>query len=289
MNLENLFRKGRTAIITGGANGIGLATAKRLAARGMSVCIADIDAAQLARAGAELEAFDAECLCVQTDVSDFDSVAALRETAQARFDDIALVMNNAGIGAGGGAFTNLDGWRKVLSVNLWGVIHGVHAFVPMLIEQGRPAVVINTGSKQGITNPPGNAAYNVAKAGVRSLTESLAHELRNLDNCQVSAHLLVPGFTYTGLIRKHISEKPDAAWTPEQVADYMLERLANDDFYILCPDNDVSVELDYKRIEWNTQDIVQNRPALSRWHPDYADAFESFIQDKIQNKIQDRP
>ena len=183
-----------------------------------------------------------------------------------------------GIGAGGGAMTNLSGWQKVMSVNLFGIVHGVQAFSPMLIEQGRPAVIINTGSKQGLTNPPGNAAYNASKAGVRFLTESLAHELRNTQGCEVSAHLLVPGFTYTGLISKRVPEKPDAAWSPAQVVEFMLEALAAGDFYIICPDNDVTVALDRRRIEWNTRDVVENRPALSRWHPDYAEEFADFVQ-----------
>ncbi len=139
-------------------------------------------------------------------------------------------------------------------------------------------MIINTGSKQGLTNPPGNAAYNASKAGVRFLTESLAHELRNTEGCQVTAHLLVPGFTFTGLIKKHIADKPDAAWTPEQVTAFMLERLAAGDFYIICPDNDVTVAMDRRRIEWNTLDVVENRPALSRWHPDYAQEFADFVK-----------
>ena len=113
---------------------------------------------------------------------------------------------------------------------------------------------------------------------MRFLTESLAHELRNTQGCEVSAHLLVPGFTYTGLISKRVPEKPDAAWSPAQVVEFMLEALAAGDFYIICPDNDVTVALDRRRIEWNTRDVVENRPALSRWHPDYAEEFADFVQ-----------
>ena len=103
-------------------------------------------------------------------------------------------MDNGFISAGGGAFENLDALRRVAEV-----IHGAQAFVLALIKQDRPAMVINAGSKHGITYPPGNPAYNVTKAGVRSLTESLACELRELNVCPVSAHLLIPGFTYTGM------------------------------------------------------------------------------------------
>ena len=159
------------------------------------------------------------------------------------------------------------------------MINSVHTFVPTLLQQNAPGAVICTGSKQGITNPPGNTAYNVAKAGVRTLIEGVAHELRNTDNCQTTAHLLVPGFTYTGLIKKHIPEKPDAAWTPEQVVDRLIDKMSLGDFYIICPDNDVTTEMDNKRLQWNTDDIIRNRPALSRWDPDYATEFETFMSD----------
>lgn len=278
MKLDEIVKSGRTAVITGGANGIGLASAKAFAASGMNICIADNDESQLEIAKAAMTGARSELLFVKTDVSDFDSVMALREKIESTFDDIAIVMNNAGIGAGGGAMTNIDGWKKVMSVNLFGIVHGVQTFAPMLVEQSKPAMIINTGSKQGLTNPPGNAAYNVSKAGVRFLTESLAHELRNTEGCQVTAHLLVPGFTFTGMIKKHVADKPAAAWAPEQVTKFMLERLAAGDFYIICPDNDVTTAMDRRRIEWNTQDIIENRPALSRWHPDYSEEFADFVK-----------
>ena len=148
-----------------------------------------------------------------------------------------------------------------------------------MIDQGTPCAIVNTGSKQGITNPPGDAAYNVSKAGIRTVTEHLAHELRNIDGCQVTAHLLVPGFTYTGMIQRFVPEKPPAAWDPGQVADELLRRMGDGDFYVICPDNDVTADMDAGRMRWNTEDLVQNRPALSRWHPDYADAFERFMRD----------
>ena len=274
--MANVLEAGRTAVITGGASGIGLAAAKKYASVGMSVCIADVNEDDLTAAAAELgDAAHAR----RVDVSDFEAVCAWRDEIVSGGHDIAIVMNNAGISVRSGASSELEGWQKIMRVNLWGVINGVHAFVPGLVDAGKPAAVINTGSKQGITNPPGNPAYNVAKAGVRSLTESLAHELRGIEGCQVTAHLLVPGFTYTGLIRRFLPEKPDAAWTSEQVVDRLIEGLGRGDFYILCPDNDVSVELDYKRLQWNTDDIIENRPALSRWHPDYAEAYERFVGD----------
>jgi short-subunit dehydrogenase len=147
-----------------------------------------------------------------------------------------------------------------------------------MIERGRPGLVINTGSKQGITTPPGDPAYNVSKTALKAFTEALQHELRNLPDGKISAHLLIPGFVFTGLTARGRSEKPAGAWTPEQTVDFMIERLDAGDFYILCPDNDVARSLDERRILWAAQDIVQNRPPLSRWHPDYAQAFEAFIQ-----------
>ena len=141
-----------------------------------------------------------------------------------------------------------------------------------MIAQGTPGLIINTGSKQGITTPPGDPAYNVAKAGVKVFTEALQHELRSRDGCRVSAHLLIPGFVFTGLTAKGRTGKPEGAWTPDQTVDFMLESLAQGDFYILCPDNEVARATDEKRIAWAAGDIIENRPPLSRWHPDYGDA-----------------
>ena len=120
---------------------------------------------------------------------------------------VALLMNNAGIARTTTSWGNPENWRRMLEVNLFGVLNGLQTFVPRMIEAGRPAVVINTGSKQGITTPPGNPGYNVSKAGVKVLTEMLAHELRTA-KAPVSAHLFVPGFTYTGMIASFLPEKP---------------------------------------------------------------------------------
>jgi len=271
----------RTAVITGGASGIGFATAARLVAMDLNVCIADcaeqaLDAAADALAGQAARGRDS-ILAVPTDVARLASVEALRDTVLDRFGEVALLMNNAGTGQGGNAWQNYAGWQRVLGVNLWGVIHGLQVFTQLMVDQGTPCAIVNTGSKQGITNPPGDAAYNVSKAGVKSLTESLAHQLRSLDGCKVTAHLLVPGFTYTGMIRQFLKEKPPAAWLPEQVADHLLAAMERGDFYVLCPDNEVTPETDFRRIEWAAGDMTENRPALSRWHPDYQAAFAAFM------------
>jgi NAD(P)-dependent dehydrogenase (short-subunit alcohol dehydrogenase family) len=146
-------------------------------------------------------------------------------------------------------------------------------------------LVINTGSKQGITTPPGDPAYNIAKAGVKVFTEALQHELRNTPGCLLSAHLLIPGFVFTGLTAKGRTEKPAGAWTPEQTVNFMLERLAAGDFYILCPDNDSPRQLDERRILWSARDIVENRPALSRWDSDYSGAFADFAKGQASKPL----
>jgi NAD(P)-dependent dehydrogenase (short-subunit alcohol dehydrogenase family) len=268
---------GRTAVITGGASGIGLAAAKKLAGHGMNVVIADFNEETLAAALGELSDGGAGVEDVRTDVARADEVAALRERALSRFGDVALLMNNAGVGRGGGVLAKPDDWRRVVETNLFGVLNGVQAFAQGMIDAGKPAAIVNTGSKQGITTPPGDTAYNVSKAGIKVLTEGLAHTLRNIADCPVSAHLLAPGSTFTGMTARRGGEKPPGAWWPEQVADFMLERMAAGDFYILCPDNDVTREMDNARMTWAMQDLTQNRPPLSRWHPDYEHAFAEFL------------
>jgi hypothetical protein len=189
-------------------------------------------------------------------------------------------MNNAGIQPGSEMFGPQDDWEAVLRVNLWGVIHGTQVFAPGMLARGEPGLIINTGSKQGITTPPGDPAYNVSKAGVKVFTEALQHELRNREGCRISAHLLIPGFVFTPLTAKGRSEKPAGAWTPEETVDFMLQRLEAGDFYILCPDNDVTRETDERRILWAAGDLVENRPPLSRWHPDYGESFKAFLEGK---------
>ena len=213
-----------------------------------------------------------------TDVSRLHEVRQLEAVVRERFGGTDILMNNAGVQPGSDMFGPAANWERVLGVNLWGVIHGTQVFVPGMIERGRPGLIINTGSKQGITTPPGDPAYNVSKAGVKAFTEALQHELRNTAGGRLSAHLLIPGFVFTELTARGRTEKPAAAWTPEQTVDFMIERLVAGDFYILCPDNDVPRPLDERRILWAAGDIVENRPALSRWHPDYAEAFAAFVK-----------
>ena len=285
MPLHPALTRDRVAVITGAASGIGLAAAIKLAGLGMKLCIADIDAAALDRAAAEVArhaASPAAVRAVVTDVSRREDLQRLKDAAYETFGEVALLMNNAGVEGGGGLFGDPERWRKILEVNLWGIIHGVQVFSPAMIAQRTPCAIVNTGSKQGITCPPGETAYNVTKAGVKVVTEALAHELRAIEGCAMTAHLLIPGFTFTGFTKVRVSEKPAAAWTPEQVIDFMLDAMAAGDFYILCPDNDVTRAIDERRILWAAQDIIENRPALSRWHPDFKQAFADFMAAELK-------
>jgi NAD(P)-dependent dehydrogenase (short-subunit alcohol dehydrogenase family) len=270
------------AVVTGGASGLGLAAAMRFARLGLKVCIADLGADRLADAAAKLSAAapggSADIMAMSVDVSQAEAVSAFEAAVHERFGGTDILMNNAGIQPGSTMFGPTENWQRILGVNLWGIIHGSQIFAPRMIERARPGLIINTGSKQGITTPPGDPAYNVSKAGVKAFTEALQHELRNTAGGHISAHLLIPGFVFTGLTAKGRTEKPAAAWTPEQTIDFMIERLDAGDFYILCPDNDVSRRLDERRILWAAGDIVENRAPLSRWHPDYAEAFAAFVK-----------
>ena len=274
--------EGNVAVITGGASGIGLAAAMRFAALGMKVCIADVGADDLRAAEAKLAtaspAGGSNIVIARVDVSSRDELTALEDDVRKRFGGTDILMNNAGISPGAKMFGPLENWQRLLAVNLWGVIHGTQVFAPHMIERGRPGLIVNTGSKQGITTPPGEPAYNVSKAGVKAFTEALQHELRNIAGCRITAHLLIPGHVFTGLTARGRTEKPPGAWTPEQTVDFMIRSLEAGDFYILCPDNDVPRRLDERRMQWAIGDIVENRPALSRWHPDYAEAFAAFVK-----------
>lgn len=268
---------GGLAVVTGGASGVGYAAAARFAQAGLDVVIADLPGDALDKAVAELQSKSPGGVMVHgipTDISRDEDVEALADKVF-QIGPVAVLMNNAGIGLPTRTWDGMDNWRRTLEVNFFGVLRGVHAFVPRMIEAGRPAVVVNTGSKQGITTPPGNPGYNVSKAGMKVLTEQLAHALRQA-GAPISAHLFVPGFTYTGMIAPHVPQKPASAWSSEETVDHFLEKLERGDFYILCPDNDVDEARDRRRIEWALGDITQNRPALSRWHPDYTEAFGEF-------------
>lgn len=270
--LSEILSPERGAVVTGAASGIGLAAAKRFAALGMHVCLADVDEDALDAAHEEVRAAAqaGRVMSMAVDVADPGAMAALRDRVQDTFGGVALLMNNAVARHSGGCLDEPDNWRKTLDVGLFGVINGCQAFAPDMIAAGAPAMIVNVGSKQGITNPPGRPHYNVAKAAVKAYTELLQHELRSGGGA-VTTHLLIPGMTTTGG-RDHRS----GAWWPDQVVDFMLEALERGDFYILCPDGEVTPEMDAKRILWAARDITENRPPLTRWHPSFKAAFDAF-------------
>lgn len=270
-----VFAAGRVAVVTGAALGIGRAACRRFAGLGMKLCMIDIDDEALDEARAEVIAGsdlrDADVLAVAANVARLEDLIALQQAVQAELGPVALLMNNAVTRLKAGTWEEPDTWRHALDVNLFGVINGVQAFLPAMLADGAPAMVVNVGSKQGITNPPSNPPYNVAKAAVKAYTELLQHELRNTDGAQVTAHLLIPGMTTTGR-REH---RP-GAWMPDQVVDVMMTSLERSDFYILCPDGEVTPEMDRKRILWAAGDIFENRPALSRWEERCKARFEAW-------------
>jgi NAD(P)-dependent dehydrogenase (short-subunit alcohol dehydrogenase family) len=273
------FSPSNVAVITGGASGIGLAAAKRFAAMSLKVVIADLGGEKLegARALVAKHSNPESVIAVATDVARVEDLQHLQQTVEEKFGGVDVLMNNAGIQPGSSIFDTAN-WHRIIAVNLFGIIRGSQVFGPKMILRQKPGLIINTGSKQGITTPPGDPAYNVSKSGVKTFTEALQHELRNTKNCQVTAHLFIPGFVHTPLTAGDRTEKPAGAWTPEETVDFMLDRVSAGDFYILCPDNDVARSLDERRILWSANDIVKNRPPLSRWHPDYQTEFADFLK-----------
>jgi NAD(P)-dependent dehydrogenase (short-subunit alcohol dehydrogenase family) len=276
---NDILATGRVAVITGAGAGIGAAAARHYAKLGMRLCLFDRDAEKLDALAAELRpTTDVEV--VIGDVTSDEDLASLADTAFDTFGDVAILMNNAGIIAGAGPWENLPGWRRQLEVNLFSIVTAQSIFVPRMLKQDARSSVINLGSKEGITTPPGNAAYSVAKAGVKVLTEQLAHELRSIVGNKITAHLFVPGYTWTPMneaLKPAGSSKPKEAWTPDQLVDYFTGRFRKGDFYILCPDNAVTREIDAKRVTWALHDIIENRPALSRWNPEWAEKFAAYM------------
>ena len=272
MGVYQMISEGRVAVVTGAASGIGRAACRAFAARGMSVCLVDLPGPSLDSALAEItEAARGGSDAIAklpADVSVPEQIEAVHRQAIARFGKVHLLMNNAASRAGRGHGADTADWRQAMEVNFWGVVNAVRTFLPDMRSMGEPGMIVNVGSKQGITNPPGHPIYNITKAALKTYTEALEHDLRsdpdNQGGKRISAHLLIPGWTTTG----DAVHRP-GAWLPDQVVEFMIEGLASGDFYILCPDDDVTTEMDHKRILWAARDITQNRPPLSRWHPEF--------------------
>lgn len=276
--MNSIVAPGRVAVITGAAKGIGLAIARAFAARGMRLALFDVDTDALENVAST---FGKDTLFMSGDVSDPSALKRLRDETLSRFGDMAILVNNAGITHRAGPWDDPTNWRHQIDVSFGGVLTAQHLFVPHMIEAGVTSAVINLGSKEGITTPPGNAAYSVAKAAVKVLTEQLAHELLKETAGRVSAHLLVPGYTWTPMnmaLKPEGVAKPDEAWTAEQLVEFFLIRLFEEDFYIICPDNAVTSQTDARRIRWSADDMILNRPALSRWHPAWKDKFAEWLR-----------
>ena len=179
---------------------------------------------------------------------------------------------NAGMGVRGASWDNTAAFQSTLQTNFMGIVNGISTLLPLVKQSaaaGDYASIVITGSKQGITNPPGNPAYNASKAAVKAVAEHLSWDLRAEE--RISVHLLVPGWTFTGMTNRAGPDapKPDGAWWPEQVVDYLEEKMKEGQFWVLCPDNEVTESLDRRRILWTAGDIVKGRPPLSRWREDW--------------------
>ena len=271
---------GKTAVISGGASGIGLEAAKRFLACGMNIVIADVKNLAAAKETLlEISNDESKVLIQECDVTNLDAIKELEILVRESFGKVHCLMGNAGmIAMGTKPWEEIEQLHKIMNTNFMGVVNLCNAFIPSMIAHGEDGVVINTGSKQGITRPPGNYAYNLSKASVIAYTEALSHAFITTKNCKIKSHLLIPAFVYTPMISAFIPKKPDFAATTEETVDYFMEALKRDEFYILCPDNETNREMDEKRIQWAADDIIKNRPAMSRWHPDYQEEFEAFMK-----------
>ncbi len=191
--------KGKTAVITGAASGIGFALAQRAAREGMNLVLADIEAARLAAAVAELGLPPGRVLAQAGDVSVEADIAALADAAFARYGAVHLLCNNAGV-----ALTRLikemrsADWEWVLGANLWSVIHGITHFLPRMEAQGEEGHIVNTASVAGLLSTPASAAYNVSKHGVVTLSETLYHELK-AESSRIGVSVLCPAWVKTGI------------------------------------------------------------------------------------------
>lgn len=280
------IRENAVAVVTGAALGIGFAITTRLLEEGMKVVLFDKDQEALNNAVASLKSQHDEnqVLAIAGDVTSKDALQRLF-LESCGFGDVSLIVNNAAIAQGAGPWDDSQQWRHIFDVNFWSTLTIQSLFVEHLLNTDTPAAIVNLGSKEGITTPPGNAAYSVSKAALKVLTEQLEHELRERTHGRVSAHLLIPGYTFTpmnfpGMTKD--TQKPVAPWTADDVANRMVEGMKNNDFYIFCEDNEVTRDLDQKRMQWSADDMIKNRPALSRWHPEFREQFNAYIHFKSE-------
>jgi NAD(P)-dependent dehydrogenase (short-subunit alcohol dehydrogenase family) len=268
--------KGKVAVITGGASGIGRAVAQRAAAEGMKVVIGDIEEGPLKDAEGELSSRGAEAMGVLSDVSDAASVRELRDKALDRFGAVHLVHNNAGVGLGGPIWdVSEEDWRWILGVNLLGVVHGIATFVPLLLEQGEGHVV-NTASVAGLATAPFLGPYNATKQAVVAISETLFKDLQAVGApAGVGVSVLCPGFVQTRIaesdrnrpswaalpepkaaeeLRGAMQNMVDGGIPPAVVADRVIDAVRTNTFYILThPELTPALQTRF-------DDIVRGRP-----------------------------
>src|SRR6202044_555361 len=267
--------RGKVAVITGGASGIGRAVADRAAAEGMKIVLADIEEGPLKAAEDELTSNGVEAVGVVTDVADAASVRTLRDRALDRFGAVHLVHNNAGIGLGGPIWeVSEEDWRWILGVNLWGVVHGVATFVPLLIEQGEGHIV-NTASVAGLVAAPFLGPYNATKQAVVAISETLFKDLQAV-GAPVGVSVLCPGFVQTRIaesernrpewaapdrevpganeVRGVVQNLVDSGIAAATVAERAMQAGRANTFYILThPELDAAITTRF-------EDILQRRP-----------------------------
>jgi len=201
--------EGRVAVITGAASGIGRAMARTFGSAGMKIALADIEPGALGETREQLAADGVEARAFRCDVSQADEVRKLAEEAHAAFGGVHVVCNNAGVFCGGTSWgTSLNDYEWVMDVNVWGVIHGIRTFVPMLLEQDEPAHVVNTASMAGLTTGPMTAAYFMSKHAVVALSESLFHELAARERCPVGVSVVCPELVNTRIFQAERNRPP---------------------------------------------------------------------------------
>lgn len=248
--------QGKVAVVTGGASGIGRALAERFAEEGMRIVLADVEQSALERAKAEMISDGADVIAIRCDVSKAHDVKMLAEKTIEAFDSVHVLCNNAGVGITGPTWAiALEDWEWVLGVNLWGVIHGLHYFVPLMLEHGQPSHIVNTASMAGLTSGGNMAPYHVSKHGVVTLSEGLHHELRQA-NANINVSVLCPGWVDTKIndsdrnrpagrvspedmdpaaknFRDMVSRSLRGGLTPKEVAEMVLKAIVDETFYVL--------------------------------------------------------